>query len=567
MKTMRIFLFRLTVMFITVSSVFAQNTISGQGTGGQNLNEMEPFWRQALGGTVLSIPSVQAQSAVVALDGGNIRAYSASGTSLWNYYAGGRISPYVTRSREGSTYFSRTSGVFIALNRAGRELWRRNLDGPLCAHAVTGWDGRLFVPTNGKIYCYTSSGTLLWTRILDSAFTIAPKLDRNGGIIFALGSRNVYSLDPFGNSKVWPLAGTPAAIVSLDQREIVVFYADGTIEQLGYAEEWYMSALGDSHSSALPALPARPLAAAAMGNNIAVTMSDGRTALVSIDDRTVAWTGDSHIRESTRAGTEQEVQMLFDERGIFVFNLNGATCFSHDGRRLWYTLLANSAAMPAFGNDGILYSGGRDWVFYAYKIEDRALQEKVSLYGPLPEGTYGMGRPGIFNTFGIPLTDSETKAKIDQIAAGISAGAVGINEPEWTSFLLTTSAGRNPLQLRLAAIDLLGKIGSQETIQWLVNIFMNDSEPFIKAAAANAIGDIGVDPQGIAIQAFLFFVVRSSTRDDFVLSAVASATGALCRFSGPPLSDSGIRILTLLSANTQPFMTRRQAVLEIESLR
>jgi len=568
MKLMRSILLKIAFfLFITVP-VFTQNTISGQVLGGQSLDEMQPFWRQALGGVVLSIPSVQVQSAVVALDGGNIRAYSTSGNLLWNYFAGGRISPYVTRSREGSSYFSRTNGVLIALNRAGRELWRRTLEGPLNAKVITGWDGRLFVPTNTKIYCFTASGNLLWTKTLDSPFTIAPELDKNGGIIFAL-NRAVYRVDQFGNSQVWNLSGTPAALVSLAQHNIIVVYIDGSLEELDNAEEWYMSASGYTHSTVLPRLWSTPLAAAGMDNNIAVTMVNGSTALISMEEKRIVWSGNSHIIEYNRTGqsADHEVIMIYDERGVFVLNINGATCFSHDGRRLWYTLLANAITTPAFGNDGVLYSGGRDWILYAYKIEERIVQEKHSLYGPLPEGAYGLGRPGIFSTFKIPLTEQEIKAKIDQIASAINTGNVGTNEPEWTSFLLTISTSQQPLQIRLGAISLLGKVGSQETIPWLVNIFMNDNEPAVKTAAANAIGNIGVDPNGDAISAFLFFILRSSTRDDQVLAAVASAAGALCRFSGPPLSDSGIRILTLLSANTQPPLTRRQAAIELQSLR
>jgi len=566
---MRAFLIKLIIILFAAVPVFSQSVLNEQDAARErNLNELEPFWRQALGGAVLSIPSVQAQSAVVALDGGNIKAYSTAGNSLWNYFAGGRISPHVTRSREGTSYFSRTNGVLIALNRAGRELWRRSLDGPLTAKVITGWDGRLFVPTNGRIYCYTASGNRLWTKIVDSPFTLAPKPDKDGGILFAINNA-VYSLDQFGNQKVWTLSGAPAAIIPLTQHRIAVAYTDGSIEELNQTAEFYMSAAGNVHSSLLPRLPARPLAAAGMGNNIAVTMNDGRTALVSIEEKRILWTNNSHMTEIIRAGRSAglEVEIIYDERGIFVLNANGATCFSHDGRRIWYTMLQNAAAIPAFGNDGILYSGGRDWILYAYKIEERIVPERYSLYGPLPEGSYGMGRPGIFDTFRIPLTETETRAKINQISLAINNGAVGINEPEWTSFLLTISTGQQPLQFRLSVINLLGKIGSQETIPWLVNIFMNDNEPAIKSAAANAIGSIGVDPHGDAIQAFLYFTVRNSTRDEQVLSAVASATGALCRFSGPPLSEPGVRILTLLTSSAQPSSTRRQAARELESLR
>jgi outer membrane protein assembly factor BamB len=547
-------------LFFT-SPVFPQNTDVRE----QGLITKDPVWRQALGGAVLSLPSVQAQSAVVALDGGNIRAYSASGTPMWNFSARGRISPYVTRSAEGTSYFTRTNGILIAVNRAGRELWRRNLDSPLCARIITGWDGRLFVPTEGKIYCYTASGNLLWTRTFEDSFSIAPRLDRNGGIILALKNNEVFRIDPFGNAHVWMLSNTPAALLSVEQQRVMVLYTDGTMENLGSPEDWYMAAQADVHSSVLPRLPARPLAAASRGNNIAVTMNDGKVALISLDERKIIWTGDSHIRESGNI-QETSVEMLFDERGIYVLSLSGATGFSHNGGRIWFKFLNNAAAIPAFGNDGVLYSGGKDWILYAYKIEDRILPERNAIYGPIPDGSYGMGRPRIIDTLYIPLNMEETRNKLDIINAAVNAGRVGGNEPAWKSFLLTVSAGEQPIQHRINAINVLGKIGSQETIPWLINIFRNENEPLIRAAAVNAIGNIGVDPQGIAIQTFLFSII-SGIRDDQILTAIASATGALCRFSGPPLSETGIRILNLLSAGNQPPLARRQANRELESLR
>jgi len=489
---------------------------------------------------------------------------------MWNYSARGRISPYVTRSREGTAYLSRTNGTFIAVNRAGRELWRRSLEDPLCSRVITGWDGRLFVPTEKKLYCFTASGTLLWTKTLNSPIAIAPKLDKGGNIFLALSSNEIYRIDPFGNAQVWSLAETPAVVISVDQRRILAFYPDGTMEEVGASQDWFLSAQSGVQPLVLPRLPAGPLAAVCRGDSIALTMSDGRVTLLSIEEKKFIWTGDTHMREIAKNGTkpDREVEMLFDERGIYILSKNGASCFSAEGKRAWFTYLQNAASVPAFGNDGVLYSGGRDWILYAYKIEDRVLPEKNALFGPLPEGSYGMGRPKVFDVLEIPLNEQERKTKLEIIGNAVSEGRVGSNEPEWTSFLLNVSAGTDePIQFRIAAINLLGKTGSHETVPWLINIFQRSNEPIIKSTAIKAIGDIGVDPHGTAIQAFLNSIIHNSLKDDQVLTAIASATGALCRFSGPPLSETGIKILNLLSTNNQPPATRRQASKELASMR
>jgi len=562
---MKLFLRNCLLLFFTAIPLFAQSETRTQG-----LVTNDPFWRQALGGAVLSIPSVQAQSAVVALDGGNIRAYSTAGKPLWNYSARGKISPFVTRSREGTSYFSRTNGTLIAVNRAGRELWRRDMNSALCAKVIVGWDGRLFAPVEKKIFCYTASGTLLWTKVFESSFSLAPRLDHSGGVIFALSNNDIYRMDHFSNTQVWKLSQTPVVVVPATKTQIIVLYKDGTIEELKNSEDEKSVAQGKTNTQVLPKLPSNPLAAIGKDGNIAVTMGDGRVAFISINEKKIIWLGDTHIRETIKSGgaPDTEAEMLFDERGIYILSKSGASGFSRDGRRLWFTNLQNAASIPAFGNDGVLYSGGKDWILYSYKIEDRVLPEKNDLYGPVPEGSYGLGRPQVFNTFEIPFIGNEKFAQIELINRAIQSGKVGENEPVWTTFLLKISAEHEDIQLRLDALNLLGKIGSQETIPWLLNIFLNDKEPTIRTAAVLTIGSIGIDPEGIALQTFLYSLIYDgSTKNEIISLALAQTTGELCRFSGPPLSEIGIKILNILNAPNQPSIVRRQAKKEIASLR
>ena len=549
------------ILFLTGISVFAQT-----GEREQGLVSIEPYWRHALGGAVLSLPSVQAQSAVVALDGGNIRAYSTLGTPMWNYSARGRISPYVSRSREGTSYFSRTNGTLIALNRSGRELWRRDLGSALTAPVVTGWDGRLFAPTEKRISCFTASGTLLWEINFDKPFSIPPKLDRNGGIIVAVsssaagnstvGNNEAYRISQFGKIDKLEIAGNIAALLSLDRERIAVLYTDGTIQ---------------INNNEIPAkFHSAPVAAANRGNNIAAVFRDGTVSLMSLDEGKILWNGESHIRELSKSGAriEEGAEALFDDRGIYILSKNGATGFSHNGQRLWYIFLQNTAAIPAFADDGVLYSGGRDWILYAYKIEDRTYSARGNIYAPAPEGVYGTGYPKAVYSGMYPIIEQELIYRLEQISSGIETGRVSVNEEALTSLLMMIAESQSHIIYRLAALNLIGKIGSQETIPWLTDFFRREIDTTVRSAAINAIGAIGVDPEGQAIQAFLFFIINAAeTRDEQVLIAITRATGALCRFSGPPLSESGIRILNLLSASRYPQSVRRHAQIELNSLR
>jgi outer membrane protein assembly factor BamB len=180
------------------------------------------------------------------------------------------------------------------------------------------------------------------------------------------------------------------------------------------------------------------------------------------------------------------------------------------------------------------------------------------------------GVPGRFSD------EMQTRRQLETIRRGIQAGRVGGNELEWLACLMEIAAGSvrqggpaqirrlAPITQRIEALNLLSRIGSMENIPWLVWFFRRVPEPLVKAAAAQAIGGIGVDPDGRAMQAFLAAAISGHpVHDEQVLLSVAAATGALCRFSGPPLSDIGSQILMLLSDSSQQPSVQRQARREL----
>ncbi len=272
--------------------------------------------------------------------------------------------------------------------------------------------------------------------------------------------------------------------------------------------------------------------------------------------------------------------MIYDERGIYVVSQNGASGFTEDGRRLWIINIQGSAAMPAFSDEGLLYSGGTDWILYAYRLEERVLGIKQSLYGPVPEGTYGLGNPGPSSWDGYYFRNDETEIRreLNMIEEHIRSGKTGANEKEFTAYLMELASGAvtsirrgipSPIHTayRVRALQLLAFIGSRETIPFLVHVFNQDPEAAVQAAAAETIGKIGVDPDGFALSAFSRKIYSvSPQRNEQVLSAVAASAASLCRFSGPPLSGDGIKLLVLLAHDTMPRVVRNQARRELETL-
>ena len=561
-----------------------------------------PFWRQALGGAVIGNPVTQVESVVVATDGGNLKSYSSQGTPLWDFYARGRITPFVGRSREGTSYIGRTNGLLMAVNRSGRELWRINLGSALVSPVLTGWDGRLFVFTDRKITCLTAAGYTLWSRTLESRAVLAPIADLAGGIIIVQEDGKTRKFDPFGNAYIYPSVSSitpasvsptpvPAAAASLQiegwGHSIVLLYGDRHIE-MAYPSLGF----GESLKGRLD-LPAAPLAAIGRKDEAAALLRDGRVVLFSPEKREILWTGTSHIRpdelrelsENPRVG----IQLLFDERGVYILTKRGATGFAPDGRRLWYTRISDAAAVAAFGDDGILYSGGIDWILYSYRIEDRVRARQRLIYGEKSEGSYGTGKPGPSSQAGyhFRFDEAQLKSRFAEIRGAIKNGEIGALEKEYLAWLMETAGSATDIassnaientpayfeirpaqaQYRVEAARLLAFLGSRETIPFLTDLFNRDTDNNVKAAAAEAIGKIGVDPEGIAMRSFENAVYPpANARDENVMTSLAAAIGALCRFSGPPLSETGVRLLTVLSGSVNPSSTQRRAQRELRSL-
>jgi outer membrane protein assembly factor BamB len=635
-----------------------------------------PVWRQALGGAVIAAPAAQAESAVVVCDGGLVQAYSRTGRLLWSYNAQGRLSPHITRSPEGSSYVCRTSGLFIALNRAGRELWRVNLGGPLAAPVLTGWDGRIFIPTANRIACYTASGFLLWSRQLNAPPALMPQPDKLGGLLTVKSDGEILILGPYGHVSARKLGEVPAVLIPLDpaaarslapgaskaaadsvraaaeeaaqlaveaeaaagrareaadkaaaaakaapadseaqaaatrsgetaaaaalnatekrlladeaarrrppvfdgnEQTLLAIYQNGRAESI----RWYND--GESSFAAdFPSLGSAPLGAVNREDAIGAALVDGRMLLFSVAEGRALWSGGSHIAPADSApGVAANARLVYDERGLYALTSSGATGYGIDGKQLWTIQFRRASTPPAFSDEGILYAGGSDWVLYAYQMEDVIKIRKQSLYGPVAEGSYSGADPQP-SPWAEDYNRYEWAAigdRLETISAAIRDGRVGADEKNYAAYLMEIagSVSQTPVNQdrlhplvhvhhRVEAARLLSYIGSRETIPFLANLCRNDPDPLVKAAAARSIGSIGVDPDGIAMAAFTTLVFPLIPgRDEQVMASIAAATGALCRFSGPPLSESGARLLTAL-AGIGPGLAQAVALRELNSL-
>jgi len=526
-----------------------------------------PMWETPIGDTIRGKPHLQASSVVLVGERGSVKSFYMSGTPLWNFDARGTAVPYIARSYEAATYVCSTDGLFMAINRVGRELWRLNLGRPNTYPPVVGWDGRVFIPVDSVITCRTASGNSLWSVDLESPIAFEPILDATGSVATVLRNNDFVKVGQFSHVERIRLDRLPIMIVSLNEgarQSYVLMYQGGEMEKIVYNDS---AATGSKLSkSSLRSLPAPPVASASREDLFVVTLRDGRTLCLDAQG-TVLWTRNNHEAVEERGSgnlTQSQASMMFDERGIYILTVRGVTAFSPEGRRRFvHKLSTECSGVPALSDEGLLYACGRDNILRVYKIDVRPRTiPQNRFYGPEPEGSYGMGNPPPSPWVGDSSRYSNTNQDIvyADIQEAIKSGQIGKNEPVYVAYMMemigffignpqyspVRPAVTPPQRIRL--IGLLALVGSRETIPFLWNIFDKDPEPSVRRACADAIGVIGVDPTGRSFQSYNFLLSPNNPNiDSQLVLAATSSIAALCRFSGPPLAPEGIRVLRYFS--------------------
>jgi len=591
MTKTKIVYFYITLFFIFSMTGLAAQQIIAQKTDKIDMDKIlvgaAPVWETQINDTIRGTPYLQASSVVLAGEKGSVRSFFMSGTPLWDFNARGTAVPYIARSYEAASYVCNTDGVFMAINRIGRELWRLKLDRPITHPPVVGWDGRLFISVNSVMTCRTASGHSLWTIDLGSPIALPPILDRTGSAATVLQNTDFVKINQFSQIERVKLDKIPALIVSLNERNIksyVLMYQSGEMEKIVFNEK---AKTGSRLSkSGLKKLPGQPVAAASKDDRFGVTLRDGKTLCLNAGGN-VLWTKNSHeaVEEKGTGNTSSEqTSMMFDERGIYTITINGVSAFTPEGRRRFvHRLSFECSGIPGLSDEGILYACGKDNVLRVYKIDvKKRTIPRHRFYGPEPEGDYGMGSPPPSPWMGQSsrYRDVEQDRAFEEMSAVIHSGQIGENEPVYVAYIMEMvgffignphySRVRPEVkpEQRIRLIRLLTLVGSRETIPFLWHIFDVDPEPAVRRACADAIGVIGVDPTGRSFYSYNYLLTPNNPNNDpQLILAASSSIAKLCRFSGPPLAPEGIRVLRYFSnLNTVPNAVKEQIRNELDGL-
>jgi hypothetical protein len=216
---------------------------------------------------------------------------------------------------------------------------------------------------------------------------------------------------------------------------------------------------------------------------------------------------------------------------------------SPDGGLQWAIDLTGAAALPAYNGEGLVVVGGRNWLLAAYRMEDSLPSP------PKPPETYGLAR----------VSPVPGWVSLEIIEESLRTGSVGVNERVFVSYLMQESRVTPNKRLlaqtiagRTAALFLLGELGSAEYVPFLLDVFRREKNDLVKAAAARAIGAIGVDRTGRVMDVFTAEILPvTSSRSEPVMAAVAETAGRLSIVTGAPVYERSLFLLGALAAQRQ----------------
>ncbi|MDR2481210.1 MAG: PQQ-binding-like beta-propeller repeat protein [Spirochaetaceae bacterium] len=529
-----------------------------------------PAWRQSLGGAAVSEISAQLGAIVAVCEGGSVKAFGSSGNAFWDFKENGRFLPFLARSGSAASYVCKSNGEFIALNRAGAVQWRVNLKEPIVAPPVSGWDERVFIFLDKKILCWTASGHRLWQKELAAPFASDPLLNAEGGITALLDNNTLLNITAFGTVNEIKLYSTPAFALPVSASRshgkfrgirTLVLYGDGRLELYGPEGE----AQGN-----LTHLGAAPIAAASMQDAAAIQLASGNLVLLNAASGETLWKTASRPGAGVAGNKAQKIRIQFDRQlnTIYVLSVSGAACFSKNGEERWNVRLENAAVTPGF-DDGVLYSSGKDWLLYAYKTEDRPKPREAAISLP-PAGYYGLGEPPgsrEWNDFTLAYGGGYDSL-LKQIGATIRSGSIGEDEPLLARILIGIARDSKIIQTeRIEAVKMLGLIGSRETIPFLSGLVFKETASSVQTEIVLSLGRIGCDPRGRVLDTLSKIIeLNRPVQSETLMTAIAAALGNMCRFSGPPVSERGIRLLVTIANEPSSSIVQQRARRELDRL-
>ncbi len=523
--------------------------------------EAQSLFRFPVGGVTTSGPVVAAGRVWLLSDSKTLYVVTVDGVAVGRRTLDARRTGFIVGDAFGRAAISDGASGISLINRAGQEVWRVELGFAPARAPLFGPDGRLYIAAGTTMLALAPNGRRLWHDDMGAEPRTPLSLGAGGGPVIGLADGSILSYTPDGARTRRSLsAGTPSAVIT-GAASTLIALTDG---------RFCIMPFDDTGTAPLPAAGpspgAGPMAAVAGAEGFYLLSTGG--ALVCIDA-----SGAERWRTMVRLDGGAAALEAYRDR-VVVLTRSAVYSYGLDGAEYRTLRLRNASSMPAMAATGTVFVGGADWIMYAYRFErpltalDRPALPKLDLASidavAEQESLWSLA----------PFDDSTTMNRLADIEKSIGSGTIGVETDSAVYYLSAVALGRmeapfgsgataptpmprGPMP-RAYACNLLGMLGLAPAVPILVQVFERDLDPAVRSASAAAIAAIGLDPEGLALGAFVH-ATEDARLDARTALAIVDAIDSLYRASGALDDRSGILALVRISGGNYPSAVRSRA--------
>ncbi len=479
--------------------------------------EPEILFRFPSGGVVNSGPEAEGGRVWFISDSKTLYIMTEGGRAIGKRDISARRAPFIACDPYGRAVIPDGANAILMVNKAGQEVWRKELGASPSGPPAFGLDGRLYLAAGGQLLCLAPNGLTLWSRPLGADILALSGPGPGGGPALSLadGSALLYSPD---GALLWREGfQSQARLIAARGRELLLAFADGTLRAFlpldagGSGAMATSDAAGDASGGASPTLGSAPAALAAGPDGYYALGASGRLLALGPG-------GAENWRQDTGALSSGGARLFaFKDRAVLA-STNRVRSYGPEGALFRDLSIRNATSLPALSSGGAVLSGGSDWILYAYRFE-RAL-EGLSRERPAildRQAVKDAGKRALLwypggssdDTVLSMLADIEKSLESGTIGEGASealllASAVALGELEapFGAGALTQGPSPRGALARATACGILGALGFPAAVELLAEVIARDADPAVRAAAAYAVAAIGLDPEGKALDAF-----------------------------------------------------------------
>ncbi|MCQ2576330.1 MAG: hypothetical protein MJ162_06265 [Treponema sp.] len=536
----------------------------------QELNTVNSSWSTVIPGKVICQPQTTSFGFAVISDARTLMCYTTEGKFLWEKYLTKATRPFF--SVLDYDFFAVVTNFgkrLTILNPDGRELWTENFDDKILDAPFSGRDGRIFVRTENKFYCYGINGLKKWDIETPEQNPLHPEVLPDGSLIVFLnqlsdGKTKAFRITPFGEiieditfaGEVTTSLTTPAGVF--------LTFTDGTSGLFDLVEnkathKWLFKKDKTSKTNKDFFILSR--------NKKEIVYINHKTSGIEVDYVNI---DNGEIYKSfTYTTLKDVVYSAFTDDGVLLAGDKAAYFYSNRGNELWSGSLPDKKSKEyynylTFTEDNYFILFCNNWTINAFrtvmnasrKNNNKKKEDKPDYSAYLSADTS--------NFFEIFKTSIDEKLISPERMAELKNGNYGPKEAVYLSELtgalemykqhLQTSNTGSRVDKDVFLVDKPGLeklistiplFESTELSDYTNYLLTKETEKTLLHTVLTGIIENPYDPELETLAAIEKLTGRLSSRDDFLLNDVINAVYAICEFNGKAALDKkGKDILT-----------------------